>query len=137
MKCLSCGEEISLIAKVCPHCHRDTKASNDAQGAMFGLAVIGAIIGYIINDLFGAFIGAIIVGGVGGGIAYIVYQSKYDREAASVKLVNDCIENAGAEKENKVGTHAERIEVLVDLKSRGLITDDEYNERRSKIINDL
>lgn len=142
MWCVSCGKEIPITAKVCPYCHRDTKASSEAQGAMYALAIVGAIVGYFINGWLGAFIGGVIVGGIGGGIVFVKAQSKAGNDPARVKVVAHKNDSEKMRSNSSLSpkppqTHAERLVTLTNLKNQGLITEEEFKTRREKILSEI
>ncbi|MBN2685966.1 MAG: SHOCT domain-containing protein [Pontiellaceae bacterium] len=142
MQCVSCGKNIPITAKVCPYCHRDTKASSDTHGAMCALAIVGAIVGYFIYGWLGAFIGGVIVGGIGGGIVFVKAQSKAGNDPARVKVVaheNDSekMRNNSSLSQKPSQTHSERLITLNNLKNQGLITEEELKTRREKILSEI
>ena len=57
MKCVHCNSEISFIANVCPHCHRETKTSQEIAVAIFMAAIgsfgVSVLIGAITSFGFG------------------------------------------------------------------------------------
>jgi hypothetical protein len=126
MRCSGCGEDIPFAGDVCPYCLRDK--SEDQQytvvASILGAAL--AYVGYLMFELVGAIAGFV----VGGIIAVFVTRAGGKTDAPEVAIVN--------EKNKGEGDCTERrLKKLDDLKQKGLITDDEFSERRSKILEEL
>ena len=164
MQCISCGKNISAIAKVCPYCHRDTKESSNANASMFAFAIVGGILGYLFNGWLGAFIGGVVIGGIGGGIALVRAQSRFGSQAAKVEVVPDHesrrfssttsqeieqavrAEKAGSAIEaqpkpispisppSSVDHSIELLEKLVALRTNGTLTDEEFVAMKREIL---
>lgn len=153
MRCISCGKEISINAKICPFCQRDTTASSQVQGEIILLALVGGGLGYLVNGFLGAFIGAVLVGGIGGAIRFLNAQKKYGSQPSTVQIARQTSDYASLNKSatgkpdmlkrnvDLVGTNemspSARLQELENLKAKSLLTESEYNAKRSQILNDL
>lgn len=146
MICVSCGKEISAIAKVCPYCHRDTTASSEAYGKALLFFILGAVIGYVFYGVTGALLGAFLLGVVGGVRALSAAQSKAGKQAAKVTVVE--LPVAQTQEPEPIRTivppdtisgnaPVERLAALEELKARELISADEYTRKRKEILDDL
>lgn len=131
MICSGCGKDIPFSGKVCPHCQRDKSKDQQTQfyGLVFGFTVGG--VGYLINGLGAALIG-FIVGSVGGII--LAAMSGSDRSPPpEVRIV----EASQSPTVDTAGEPAARLARLEELRSRGLISEVEFNSKRQQIIDSL
>lgn len=139
MQCISCGKGISINAKICPYCHRDTTASVEVMGGSFVLGFIGMGVGYLINDFMGSLIGAVLLGGIGGAILFFKAQAKFGNQPSTVQIASETHGslNTIEPTQSSGKSSADRLEELMNLKKSGFLTDDEYNLKRSQILNEL
>lgn len=84
MKCVSCQKEISVGAKVCPYCQRDT--SDSAAIHFIGLALVlgGGFLGWQFGGFKGAFWTVVVALVVFIGIVIVIAFQKDD--GARVKV---------------------------------------------------
>lgn len=141
MRCSGCGKDIPFGGQVCPYCQRD-KSSDQ------GLTVVGTIavlFGGFIGNLVGGF-GGMIVGAFGLGMVAVVMMgvagAKKGHSAKKPPLVR--LESTPpptpapkAKPDTANPDAAVRLAKLKQLMSDGLISNDEYRQQRSKIIDSL
>lgn len=93
--------------------------SQSAQPTSFARIIITPIIviaaGYLIFGLPGAAVGAII------GIVYILWASRRGRGATPAKAPSS-------------GTNTAAMQDLADMRSRGLITEQEYETKKAELL---
>lgn len=138
MHCSGCGKDVPFAGQVCPHCQRD-KSSDQAihVAATIGIFVGGTIGGWI-GGFGGMIVGAIVVGflvvivGVASGSNSAKQPPKVrvDRDESS-KPAGQTIT---APKPKAADDPASRLARLDTLKADGIITPEEYQERRAAII---
>lgn len=142
MLCSGCGKDIPFNGSVCPHCHRNKAGDQQTQitGVFFGF--LGAAIGYFVFDgILAGFVGLIagsFIGGIVGATSNTRRSSPPD-----VHVVNNS-ETQGSNQERpqqpqttQVEAAASRLESLTSLKTKGLITETEFNAKRQKILEEL
>ena len=153
MKCISCGKKIAFTAKICPYCQRDATASTNVHSGTILLALVGAGAGYLVNDFVGAMIGGALIGGLGGGQLFVRAQKKYGDQPSTVKLAHsasdlDNVLNSTTSDRDAAKPGSEsagpirkatsvRLQELENLKASGLLTQSEYNSKRSQILSEL
>jgi hypothetical protein len=134
MRCLSCDKEISSIAKVCPYCHRDTKASAEAHSVMVVGVFLGAAIGYFVSD--SAFTGAL-YGMLWGGLAilpfYVYLVIKAGNEPAKVQVVDDGQKPITS---SSLGSSEikSRLDEVERLRKEGVLSEAEASQKRKELI---
>ncbi len=139
MRCSGCGKNIPFGGQVCPHCQRD-KSSDQ------GLTVVGTIavlFGGFVGNLVGGF-GGMLVGAFGLGMVAVVMMgvagAKKGHSARKPPLVRLEPTPAPAPKARTDIANpdaAVRLAKLRQLMDDGLISNDEYQQQRSKVINSL
>ncbi len=138
MRCSGCGKDIPFGGRVCPYCQRD-KSSDQ------GLTVVGMIaflFGGFIGNAVGGF-GGMMVGAFGLGMVAVVMMSmagaKKGHSAKKPPLVRLEPTPAPAPKKPAVSGNdaSARLAKLAQLMGDGLITDEEYQRQRTKIIDSL
>lgn len=141
MRCGGCGKNIPFGGQVCPYCQRD-KSSDQ------GLTVVGTIavlLGGFVGNLVGGF-GGMLVGAFGLGVVAVVITgivgAKKGHSAKKAPLVRlePTPPPAPAPKARSDTANpdaAVRLAKLKQLMDDGLISNDEYQQQRSKIIDSL
>lgn len=132
MRCSGCGKNIPFGGQVCPYCHRD-KSSDQAQALIPILGFGGAFLGLLIGGGWGA----AILGGI-GWIVGLALASKSpqnsSRKPPEVQIVNAEPEEDRTVSESDLRS---RLTTLESLRAEGLISEAEFNLKRSKILEKL
>lgn len=130
MHCSGCGKDIPFAGQVCPHCQRD-KSGDQQQQALIAIGVvIGGVIGLAVNDMFGVFIGGVI-GGIVGLVLAMSNAAK--TKPPEVRIQESQISLPAAKKLSP----EERLTELKTLREKGLLTEDEFSEKKKEILTDL
>lgn len=139
MRCSGCGKDIPFGGQVCPYCQRD-KSSDQ------GLTVVGTIavlFGGFVGNLVGGF-GGMLVGAFGLGMVAVVMMgiagAKKGHSAKKPPLVRLEPTPPPAPKARPDIANpdaAVRLAKLKQLMDDGLISNEEYQQQRSKVINSL
>ena len=84
------------------------------------------------RSFFGYFmLGALLSPLIGIGAALIVK----DNSVPNIQKVE--VHNTSSKSDNKTSEGADKLKELNNLKEQGLITDEEFEEKRKKIVNDM
>ena len=132
MRCSGCGKDIPFDGKVCPHCQRDKSGDQTAHVLMVIVIVACAGVGYLVNGFVGALVGAVI-GAIGGGILGGVVAASQKSAPPEVRISSD---TTAVTPTSRSGV-ASRLVELDSLRAQGLITQDEWEEKRSAILREL
>lgn len=140
MRCGGCGSTVRFGGQVCPFCLRE-KSSDQAATVMTG---IGVVIGGFIGNLIAGF-GGMIVGGLALGFtAAVIAASGKNHSAKKPPRVR--VEPTGRAAPSKPrsvpatvaaagsGSVEDRLRQLDRLKAGGLLTDEEHQAQRGKIV---
>ncbi|MGW8135935.1 SHOCT domain-containing protein [Sphingomonas zeae] len=135
MRCSGCGKGIPFGGQVCLYCHREK--SSDQAITVFG--TIGVLFGGFIGNLVGGF-GGMLVGAFGLGFIALVFISvtgskKGHSAKRPPRIQLEPTPKAKSESSNPDA--AIRLAKLKQLMGDGLITDEEYQRQRSKIVDSL
>lgn len=138
MRCSGCGKDVPFNGEVCPFCQRD-KSSDQT---IHVLGMIGMFIGGTVGSWIGGFGGMIVGAIVVGFIVVIIGAASAGHSAKKPPRVRidradppqPSLLNSTASKAEAAGDPASRLARLDTLKAQGIITEDEYKERRTVII---
>ena len=136
MHCSGCGKDVPFGGQVCPFCQRD-KSSDQALTLVVSAALIA---GAFVGNLIGGFGGAVAGGVLCGLVAAIVGQAGKGHSAKKppiVRVDRPRLSTDPKPKPSAAPSAEERLRRLDDLRSKGLITDDEHQARRTAIIDAL
>jgi hypothetical protein len=140
MRCSGCGKDVPFSGAVCPYCLRDKSKDQQAMVWAFCLGAIFAVIG---GNLFGFWAG---VGGlVLGGVVAIAIVRPHETVAPVVRVEKNQNGNISLYDEvSKVENMSrvpqsieERLLTLKNLRDREIISEDEYNQRRKIILEEI
>lgn len=119
MQCSGCGKRIPFAGSVCPYCQRD-KTKDQAY------TVLAMLLGG-----FGAWAGGS-MWGFWGGVAGVVIG------AGAAALITGVGKKTAPPQVEPVSADVEtRLRRLDDLRSKGLVTDDEHAAKRAAILSDV
>ena len=76
MRCVHCAEDIKFIATVCPHCHRETKQSQQQHIILVAISLGSVIPAYLIGEVFNNFL----VGVGSWFVLVVILISKYTNQ---------------------------------------------------------
>jgi hypothetical protein len=127
MHCSGCGKDIPFAGDVCPYCNRDNTADKQYVVMGFMFSVPALVAGYWIFDS----VVAAIVGFVGGCVlAFFASGKNKKTDAPEVQVVDQ------GSKES-TSNAAERMKALKSMLDDGLITDEEYKEKKESIMSEI
>ena len=139
MRCSGCGKDIPYHGEVCPFCLRDKSADQQSMGCISIALIAGGVLGYLTFDFMGMIIAAF-----AAGIAAAIITSFGAQEAAKkppavrVDSVTQPVEFSKADAPSSIeGSVENRLDRLEQLRSKGLITETEYSDRRRGILDSL
>lgn len=137
MHCSGCGKDVPFAGEVCPYCNRNKGA--DQTATVVGMLAIG--LGGWIGGMIGGFVGTIVGAFVLGFIAVSATMGSRTRSAKKppVVRVRGTEPNASLASRPlpKPDDLASRLRRLDDLKAKGLISDDEHADQRSRILTSI
>lgn len=122
MRCSGCGKDVPFGGKVCPYCQRDKSQDQDYTVLAFILGIIGGVIGYFIFGFWGALGGLFL-----GCIAAAAMTPNGQTKPPEVQVVT----TPPAQTDSTV---AEKLAQLKQLHEQGLLTDDEFTNKKSDIL---
>lgn len=146
MTCRGCGEKISVIGKVCPHCLRDktTDAADDSRAFLFGagFALLGVLLGValpstFLGKLLGAFLGVFVGLIVGMALAWISSKPSPPSLPPEVRVTPQSSRGSLEAVQSSIGTAGERLEQLRSLRDKELISEEEYAAQRQEILKSI
>jgi len=146
MICRGCGQKISFLGKVCPHCQRDKTADAEADSRLmlitFGFGFSGALIGYVVSDGFlneivATFIGMITGSIVGLLFAFIVAEASKPSLPPEVRIQPEAKVEDTIKKRSFDPDIESRLVTLQELREKSLITPDEYTAKRAQILSSI
>ena len=132
MRCFGCGKEIPFAGDVCPYCHRDKSKDQTTHALLVVCVVIGGAIGYFANDFMGFFVGALIGGAVGVVVA-LFNAASAPSKPPEVRVVSESASSTSKPESDIV----RRLTDLDALKTRGLISESEWAEKRKSILGQI
>lgn len=135
MRCSSCGKEIPFRGDVCPFCQRDKSGDKLVALCAQIAAVVCGLIAVALSNVWGGLI-------VGLGIYFLVLAIGHDFLPSSAGPPEVMVRNskpaAVPPKSAEPGdSSAARLRDLEMLRTEGLISEEEYLERRNAIIASL
>lgn len=129
MHCSGCGKQIPFAGQVCPHCQRDKSADQQRHAiSMIGIFV-GGVIGYAVNEIMGAIVG----GSIGGAAAMFLPLAGTEKSVPPEVRIQEKTELPSPSKPNS----ADRLAELSLLKDKGLISEEEFSDKKNKILAEL
>lgn len=150
MICTQCGMTIPNNASTCPYCHDEIKkGGSTVLSLVFGLplGIIIAIIGYNIGKSFPILGVDIFGGGIGAGMGFLlgvflgailavyVNDKIFVSRIPSVTNENSKLEqNTSSQEGNSVTLKLQQVE---ELKTKGLISEEEYHNKRKSILEQI
>jgi hypothetical protein len=151
VKCSNCGKNIPFMGNVCPWCHADKSKDQAVQVSLVAGTIFGVLIGVVVNDV-GVGIVAGLVCGVGAAIACKVSQARNETkkgkssksheqqptgpiDPSTLKLVRSADASPGP----PVAKAAveERLKQLDALRAKNLVTEQEYQVKREKLLDEI
>lgn len=123
MFCSGCGKDIPFNGSVCPYCQRDKSKDQAYMVMAFIFSIIGGAIGYFIFGFWG-----VIGGFVLGCIIAAVVTSGGGTKAPEVQLAPA---SQSPEAEDSVAT---KLAQLKQLHEQGLLTDEEFTNKKADIL---
>ncbi len=144
MICRGCGATIPLIGKVCPHCQRDKTADAEASSRAFliiaGGSAVGLALGFAFADGIIAAFGVAIVGAIIGGFVAVVVSlasSNSLKESLPPEVRVSPGSSTAADSVKQDLDAESRLSSLEALRTKGLVTTEEYVAKRSEILRSL
>lgn len=143
MRCSGCGKDIPFSGEVCPHCLRDKSGDQTATVAGFAGLIIGGGIGGLIFGFEGALIGGILLAVVFMAMVMSGTESKPPTVRTERQSVpkstrpQAASEVALSEGRDDMKSTRSRLSELREMLNDGLITKDEFEKKRSDIIERL
>ncbi len=133
MLCSDCGKDIPFHGSVCPHCQRDKSGDQTFQVfAIIGMLIGGAVgyaIGGILWALGGGFLGALLMG-------IFAMPKKPPAPEVRIEKPSETATNT-VEKPKATSKVDRRLRDLEELRKDGLISEDEYIEKRNEIVSQI
>ena len=136
MLCSGCGKDIPFVGQVCPFCQRDKTKDQGNQTLLVIMLIVGGGIGYLIGGFKGLLWG-LGVGMVLGVIISVSNASAATSKAPEVRVVPPEPAPASPAPVDETSAVQKRLTDLEGLRSKGLISDDEFQAKRQKILDDL
>ena len=140
MRCTGCGMKIPFAGQVCPHCLRQKKS--EQTGTL--VSGVGLLMGGFVGSLIGGFGGMLIGGFVLGLLAAIVSMSGKNHTAKKPPRVR--VDGFAPTKPHVKAKQAStavadapeaRLRRLDDLRTQGLISEQEHQDQRKAIISQI
>ena len=131
MRCSGCGEEISFIGEVCPHCLRDKSADQKTYALIMFYIFLFGVAGFLYSGIAVA-----LGGGIFGGIFGLIVDYKTGTKKTEPPKVQINNNDPKISYLNKSDLN-NRLQNLDSIKAQGLITEDEYNSKRAEILKSL
>lgn len=131
MRCSGCGEEISFLGEVCPHCLRDKSADQKTYTIVMIYVFIFGVAGYLFSGIALGLVGCIL-----GGLIGLIVDSKSGIEKTEPPKVQIIDNEPNTSSINKTDISI-RLQNLESIKAKGLITEEEYKSKRAEIIKNL
>lgn len=133
MLCSGCGKDIPFNGSVCPHCQRDKSGDQTFQVfAIIGMLIGGAVgyaIGGILWALGGGFLGALFMGA-------FAMPKKPPAPEVRIEKPSEAATNT-VEKPKTASRVDKRLRDLEELRKEGLVSENEYSEKRKEIISKI
>jgi len=130
MLCTGCGKKIPFTGDVCPYCHRDKSQDQSLQVGTTIFGAIGGGIGYMIDGFFwGAIIGVVI----GVIAAFIVEGAGHKSKPPIVRISDD----RPPVSKLPINPTSNKLAELKDMLNRDLISLEEFEERKRRLLDDL
>ena len=140
MRCSGCGKDVPFGGQVCPFCQRDK--SSDQTGTV--ATGVGLLIGGLIGNAISGFSGMLIGGFVLGIVVAIISASGKNHSARKPPRVrvDSIAPTKPSDKSKKIDTAVAdapeaRLRRLDDLRTQGVLSDQEYQDQRKVIISRL
>ncbi len=144
MICRGCGKTIPLIGKVCPHCQRDKTADAEEHSRSYliimGGCIVGLILGFAVTDGFlaniaGAFVGTFVGGLIAMVVSLATGSSKTESQPPEVRIAQQS--KTSQESQAPEPSAEARLSNLETLRAKGMVSPEEYAEKRSEILRSL
>lgn len=120
MNCSGCGKDIPFLGEVCPFCQRDKSADKKYSLWCYVCCPIGGWLGYMIIGGWGILIGLF------AGCIAAVYLSGAPKKSTPPEV--SIAPPASLES---------RLRHLKDLHQKGLLTEEDYQIRKSDILKEV
>jgi len=144
MNCSGCGKTIPFAGQVCPYCQRDKSGDQHAVVVGFFFAAIGCGIGYLFShELIGILFGCVAGVIIGQSTKKkslppeVRWSEGFDtpsRPIGDVTARLEQLETLGRHPKPVSGIK-DRLAQLETLRIEGIISDNEYSEKRQTILN--
>lgn len=135
MLCSGCGKDIPFAGQVCPFCQRDKTQDQGNYSVLYIVILVSGGIGYLIGGFMGFLWGL----GVGMvlGVIIVLSSSNTSSQPPAVRVVPPEPDTPSSKHDDDIGTVEKRLTDLEALRSKGLITDEEFQAKRQKVLDQL
>jgi hypothetical protein len=133
MHCSDCGKNIPFGGQVCPYCKRDKSGDQTATVAGVIAMMAGGFFGNVLGGLGGMIVGAFSLGLV-AAIVSQVGKGNTAKRPPPVQVDPVPSKPTSSKPLPIPATIEDRLRRLDSLRSRGLITEEEYGVQRAAII---
>lgn len=142
MICSGCGKDIPFAGAVCPYCQRDKRGDQRFTAITMAWGVIGILVGSVIGSLSSEKDGSVVPMFAGGFIGLVIgFIFALARNAGTQRTQPPEVRIArrsGRKDIARVGPDiASRLETLEALRSKGLISEAEFDAKRASILDEM
>ena len=132
MLCSGCGKDIPFNGSICPHCQRDK--SGDQTFHVFAIVgmLIGGAIGYAIGGILWA-----LGGGFLGVLLMAIFAMPKTPPAPEVRITNretQAVKPTSLSPKPEISTPEKRLRDLDNLRKEGLISEQEFEAKRTEVL---